>query len=536
MLTKRLESLFLIPLSLHVALRILISTRSYRFLPLNSPVIGDAYYYFNIARNFVAGRGLTHDLAVPTNGFQPLYQFLLIPVFFFSGDPFRAINYSLILSILAYVITGFLLWRLLTRFFGSFPAICAVTLWISSPVVTKNVLNGMETSTFLCVSTGLLLYYFSRVRSVKPSQITLKSLTAIGCLAGLAYLARVDSILVLLIISADYLWLHRHDLIRFRTLRMSHSLLVALIVTGPWLYYSLSNFGSALPTSGDASRLIAESYGMRAPCFDISNFIYAITAGFGESDPVIGIGAIALSRLFAGKILLYLLLIPSLLSGIVLFAFNRLTRSTPASALSRLLTFYMLVHMLMYAIAMPVNWFYFRYFAFFSIVFCVAYTSIISRLIASFENRRKLVAIATIGFSLIMALTHVHYLGEIRTDPRTQWGIDWIKENTDPQRDKIGIFQAEILAYYIPNKFVNLDGKCDVRALEALKQNRSFDFIRQENISYIVDRSDVIYLLLFKRSGPISENAIRLIEEKELLGQTWQAYKVELTDDSDLSN
>src|SRR5207249_52514 len=41
----------------------------------------DAFYYFQIARHLAQGRGFTFDGIHPTNGFHPLWLFLLVPIY-----------------------------------------------------------------------------------------------------------------------------------------------------------------------------------------------------------------------------------------------------------------------------------------------------------------------------------------------------------------------------------------------------------------------------------------------------------------------
>jgi hypothetical protein len=45
----------------------------------------DAFYYLVIARNVAAGHGFTMDQISPTNGFQPLWLWLLVPVAWLCG-------------------------------------------------------------------------------------------------------------------------------------------------------------------------------------------------------------------------------------------------------------------------------------------------------------------------------------------------------------------------------------------------------------------------------------------------------------------
>src|SRR5437868_4905790 len=38
----------------------------------------DFFYYLKIASNYLKGQGLSFSPGIPTNGFQPLYQYLII--------------------------------------------------------------------------------------------------------------------------------------------------------------------------------------------------------------------------------------------------------------------------------------------------------------------------------------------------------------------------------------------------------------------------------------------------------------------------
>jgi len=52
----------------------------------------DAFYYFKVAQNIVAGRGVTFDGLAPTNGFHPLWMAVILPIFSLS-------QYNLILPL-----------------------------------------------------------------------------------------------------------------------------------------------------------------------------------------------------------------------------------------------------------------------------------------------------------------------------------------------------------------------------------------------------------------------------------------------------
>jgi hypothetical protein len=61
----------------------------------------DAFYYLNITRNVVLGKGVSFDGIAPTNGFHPLYLGMLIPLFSMfptAGVPERVLVYNLELN------------------------------------------------------------------------------------------------------------------------------------------------------------------------------------------------------------------------------------------------------------------------------------------------------------------------------------------------------------------------------------------------------------------------------------------------------
>ncbi len=46
----------------------------------------DAFYYYEIASNIVAGYGSTFDQTAPTNGYHPLWMLILLPVFWLQSS------------------------------------------------------------------------------------------------------------------------------------------------------------------------------------------------------------------------------------------------------------------------------------------------------------------------------------------------------------------------------------------------------------------------------------------------------------------
>jgi len=66
----------------------------------------DAYYYFTIARNLIQEGRLTFDGTTLTNGFQPLWFGLLLPIFSVFQDPLTALRAVGILNTLLAGLAG----------------------------------------------------------------------------------------------------------------------------------------------------------------------------------------------------------------------------------------------------------------------------------------------------------------------------------------------------------------------------------------------------------------------------------------------
>ena len=74
--------LLLIVLVFHTS----VAWQDFGTLASNGYLYDDSFYAFNIARNIAEGNGASFDSIHPTTGFQPLYVFLLVPVYMICGN------------------------------------------------------------------------------------------------------------------------------------------------------------------------------------------------------------------------------------------------------------------------------------------------------------------------------------------------------------------------------------------------------------------------------------------------------------------
>ena len=80
----------------------------------------DAFYYFQVARNAAAGRGVTFDGEHPTNGFHPLWMGMSIAVYALTpNQPTLPIHTLLFVSTLFDLAAAFLIFLTVSRFSGN---------------------------------------------------------------------------------------------------------------------------------------------------------------------------------------------------------------------------------------------------------------------------------------------------------------------------------------------------------------------------------------------------------------------------------
>ncbi len=215
----------------------------------------DAYYYLVIARNAVAGHGFTMDQISPTNGFHPLWMWVLLPVVAIAGADIGV----LLLVVQAFCIglfalAGGMLCGLVRAQIGLAPAY-AVGLLLLFPRVENPTLSGLESALVLLLVVLLIaeLLRSGALWSVQPRVGDART----GALVGLLLLARLDSVFIAASLAAYVLV---HGLVQgegtlgtrlARTLRKELALFwptLALVV--PYLVSNQLSFGRLMPISG----------------------------------------------------------------------------------------------------------------------------------------------------------------------------------------------------------------------------------------------------------------------------------------------
>jgi hypothetical protein len=127
------------------------------------------------------------------------------------------------------------------------------------------------------------------------------------------------------------------------------------------------------------------------------------------------------------------------------------------------------------------------------------------------------------------ALLYMGYTSGFRTTPVYGFydAARWVATHTDAD-ETIGVFQSGAIGYLSKRRVVNLDGKVNAEAYDALRAGRLPDYVRTAHIDLILDSERVLDLFL----GPWSaEDRKRVAEETVFVGEDygvpgWIGYRV----------
>ncbi len=206
----------------------------------------DAHYFFQIARNVAGGLGQSFDGINPTNGFQPLWMYLLVPLFWlFHGAPEFLVKVCMIYQLPYLAVAAWLLWKLWNGLSGSRAALLGTILYIPSVLITSA--KGMESCVLVLTITALIYaaWKYEIFSKRNPTDELL-----FGVLLGLVFLARLDMVFFALVIG----FIGLSQSIKERSSSpMVRVLLIgagSALVVMPYLLYNKVAFGSMMPISG----------------------------------------------------------------------------------------------------------------------------------------------------------------------------------------------------------------------------------------------------------------------------------------------
>lgn len=208
----------------------------------------DAGYYFGIAENVSNGTGETFDGLNATNGYQPLWMYLLAASYrMHAAGPETMYRAMLVLQAILLAAAAVLLYRLCVRFFPPrivLPGAMVFLVFVMMPAV-----NGME-SAILITLLAVLVVLGWKLQVATQASFTRDLL--FGLVAGLVVLARLDMIFLPIVVCTLVLWrgiTGKADRGGYVWKAMTIGLGTALIVA-PYIMRNYLAYGRIMPVSG----------------------------------------------------------------------------------------------------------------------------------------------------------------------------------------------------------------------------------------------------------------------------------------------
>lgn len=208
--------------------------------------VDDSFYYLNIARHIATDGICSFDGLHRTNGFQPLWQALILPLGFVRSPEWAVRLLGLAGAVLYQAVTV-ALYAYLKPITSRRVALTAAVLWaFNARFAFTYALSGMEFSLYALTVLWVLLAWAHYARSGRGA-----AAFGLGVAAGFCLLARFDGLLLAGLAGCALLWLGFRSGRRACALR--HALLYGggIILTAlPYYTWNLASFGHLTPVSG----------------------------------------------------------------------------------------------------------------------------------------------------------------------------------------------------------------------------------------------------------------------------------------------
>ncbi len=546
MTEKRRNTLVVCVLLAIVLFHMAVAWLDFSVLARNGFLYDDSFYAFQIARNMAEGEGMTFDGIHPTTGFQPLYVFLLVPVFLLSGsDPALPIHIALSMLAIFSGLTAYMLYRITRRYVGFMAAITATLIWAFSPIVIRQTANGLETAISAFMIAASVLYYLTRVRD--KDEPPPSSFFVLGLLLGLSIVSRIDGTFLALIMMLDYLFVMKKRGAASR--RLAGLILVpagVLLLYGPWLLFNVVESGSIIQDSGRATRFLSlayasyfgygpESLAFKGPdiSFIWTHLEHAVSSlkvippvqvffrSAEKLDVMLGTGAaIRIAGNIAGFILLAV-------TGIAILRWRRDSRRSKRGEVDFLLL-YSVTLMISYSLYIFGAFFFMRYFYPIFLVACIYLAFFLQDGFDWVRGRSAAFRKIAVGAAAvyIFVFSFFSYSQAFKSNPVYPYYdiARWIETNTR-EEDKLGVFQCGTIGYLCDRSVINLDGKVNREAFFALESGRLAEYVKDEGIDVVIDHYKIMELFLGISPGAMEESCTRVALGSMYPTCGWYAFR-----------
>ncbi len=502
-------------LLLALALRLLIATRPLAVID-GVTIPDDAYLCLTLARSLAQGHGPLYGDTF-TNGFQPLYVFLVAPLFWaIRGDPLLPVTLSLVLLAVADTAGLWLLLRWLRAEAHPLTTqVVAGVAWATSPWLLENANNGMETALAFCLTVAALAY-FARLGREGPLPKR-RQAAALGALLGLAVLARIDAGLLAAVLAGAWLLRGaRGGRLKEALEKVAIAGATALAVSATLWGYLAAYTGSWYPVSGRAVREQSLWY------------MKAGAASFYAEMLKHSTGAVSTG---GGSVLLGLLVAV----GVGWAMARREVLRELGQAVRARLPLWAFAGLLFAAYSFWVlgPWFYPRYLEPLFLPLVLLLADVTTRVGARLTQRKRwlfagaLAAVVVAGAALTHQTRFMFFNQKTNVEGYMNVGL-WAKDHL-PRGAVVGATQSGALGYFGDGlTVVNLDGVVNGECYRAITGRKMGAFIHQKGVQYIVGwQVNVDYLKTV--SADVPESAwvpLGKVPNFTSWQRTWYVYKL----------
>jgi hypothetical protein len=462
------------------------------------PLLDDSYIFFKISKDLAGWfSGILPSLHL-TSGFQPLIALLYTPIFqlFWNNKELPihcALSLNALLGFFAHIFLYCLLRRIVSRSIAAF----LVSIWIWSPYVMNQTINGMETTLALLLLLITLNYYWQI--NNRPQSKT-RSWIFLGILLGIGFWTRVDLGLLGLAIVIDQAWQSLRagsPLISVRNRHMIFCALTALLVASPWILFTAITTGDIIPMSGKGVHQITSiTFNYRDtshPGFPYMMFVRFIKEFFLYQPFA------ALFQHISWQCFISVLYLIGLLGALR----DRYVRTE-----LRAIWFFQVIILTAYLVFIGGFWHLNRYlYPVYTLMLFIHAVSL--RYMESKIRVRRwifplLLFFVFIPYAYSYTLQYYAYLA--KPQPSRYFSAVQFVRARIPAQVTIGTFQSGALSYWLDNPVTNLDGVINREAYMHVKEKTLGTYLGEQDIEYLVEE---IYLFrMWNRylKGQLSNN------------------------------
>jgi hypothetical protein len=477
-------------------------------------ILDDPYYSLTIAKNIANGLGPSYG-GQYTNGFQPLYVFMMVPVYMITkADLIAPIRASLVICSVIDTLTLLMLLKIFSKIASSYyTLILLCVLWILNFYVILNTLNCLETSLSLLFITVSLYYYMELKKRPNDMRTQIK----LGAALGLAVFARLDNIfLIASILILDIIGhvKYKGDNILYIR-KIGVILLTALLVYAPWVIYSYVYTGDIYQISGKAVRLLSITLSGEQTSFE--NFYVIILKGAG------------LIILYTNAILIGLIVL-ILLILISLGQYDKKRTLILNLSQSHPLILYGSMLFIVYVFYIFGYWYFYRYFYPLMLMFLsialISFDYLNSLSIKEAYLQRMQIAIIVVVTAACIInpqFKNIFYDKERSNAGYMNIGL-WASRSFKPGTI-VGAAQSGAIGYFASNlNIINLDGVVNKECYEALKEKRYIEYIKDKKIEFIVGWVSSFQLIPLRSPNLREGDIIRMGKIKEFKTENYEWF------------